>query len=177
VGRGKTIGADPAGGKPRVKGGRGDGHCANLSRWPGKTREWDISIDVKITLAPLIHFYISRNMKNATHIQIYPIPVELASSQFAALGSEQRLTVLRILVRAGPEGLTIGALGERSGVTGSTLTHHMKILAAAGLVTQKKQGRSIICAAAEYDVMRALSDYLLLECCADCGDGKGHTHD
>ncbi len=64
--------------------------------------------------------------------------------------------------------MTIGALGERSGVTGSTLTHHMKILAAAGLVTQKKQGRSVICVAADYDVMRSLSDYLLSECCADC---------
>ena len=137
----------------------------------------DISRDVKIKLAPLIHFYISRNMKHESRLQTCPLSVDVASSQFAALGSEQRLTVLRILVRAGPEGLTIGALGERSNVTGSTLTHHMKILAAAGLVTQEKQGRSIICAAAEYDVMRALSDYLLLECCADCGDGKGHSHD
>ena len=116
-------------------------------------------------------------MKHESHLQTCPIPVELASSQFAALGSEQRLTVLRILVRAGHDGLTIGALGERSGVTGSTLTHHMKILAAAGLVTQEKQGRSIICAAAEYDVMRALSDYLLLECCADCGAEEGLAHD
>ncbi|WP_371168524.1 ArsR/SmtB family transcription factor [Aliiroseovarius sp. 2305UL8-7] len=105
-----------------------------------------------------------------------PLNVDIAASQFAALGSEHRLSVLRTLVRAGPNGLSIGALGERCGVTGSTLTHHMKILAAAGLVTQEKQGRSIICAAAEYDVMRALSDYLLSECCADCPEGKGHDH-
>ena len=70
-----------------------------------------------------------------------------AASTFAALGSEQRLAVLRCLVRAGHDGLSIGVLGDRSGVTGSTLTHHMKILAQAGLVVQKKQGRSIICAA------------------------------
>ncbi|UWQ02415.1 metalloregulator ArsR/SmtB family transcription factor [Aliiroseovarius crassostreae] len=99
-----------------------------------------------------------------------PLSPPVAASQFAALGSEQRLSVLRILVRAGADGLTIGTLGERSGVTGSTLTHHMKILAAAGLVTQVKQGRSIICAAADYEVMRALSQYLLSECCADCAD-------
>lgn len=96
-----------------------------------------------------------------------PLDTSVAASQFAALGSEQRLAVLRVLVRAGEDGLTIGALGERSGVTGSTLTHHMKILAAAGLVTQEKQGRSIICASADYGVMHALSNYLLLECCAD----------
>ena len=98
-----------------------------------------------------------------------PLSAGLAeiASTFAALGSEQRLTVLRTLVRAGPEGITIGVLGDRSGITGSTLTHHMKILAAAGLVTQTRQGRQIICAAAEYDHMQRLSEFLLSECCAD----------
>lgn len=99
-----------------------------------------------------------------------------AASTFAALGSEQRLGVLNTLVRAGPEGLSIGDLGKRAGVTGSTLTHHMKILSQAGLVTQEKRGRSIICAAAAYDVMGALSDFLLSECCADT-DQKDHPHD
>ncbi len=95
------------------------------------------------------------------------LPVERAASTFAALGSEQRLEVLRALVRAGPEGLRIGELGDRTGVTGSTLTHHMKILSQAGLVTQEKQGRSIICAAVAYDELRELSEFLLRECCAD----------
>jgi len=89
------------------------------------------------------------------------------ASAFAALGSEQRLNVLRVLMRAGPDGLTIGALGEKTGVSGSTLTHHMKILAQAGLVAQSKQGRQIICVGAAYDRVKALSDYLLDECCAD----------
>lgn len=106
------------------------------------------------------------------------LPVEIAASSFAALGSEQRLEVLRHLVRAGPEGLSIGALGRKCGITGSTLTHHMKILAGAGLVAQEKQGRSIICVAAEYDVMQALSDYLLSECCADTTcTHKGQRHE
>lgn len=100
-----------------------------------------------------------------------------AASRFAALGSEQRLSVLRCLVRAGPKGLRIGELGARSGVTGSTLTHHMKILSQAGLVTQERQGRSIICIAAAYDEMQSLSDFLLHECCADADtDDKGHDH-
>ena len=103
--------------------------------------------------------------------------VTIAAAQFAALGSEQRLGVLRKLVRAGPEGLSIGELGARTGITGSTLTHHMKILTSAGLVTQAKRGRSIICAAVAYDDVQALSHFLLNECCADsttpCGD---HEH-
>ena len=95
-----------------------------------------------------------------------------AASTFAALGSEQRLAVLRVLVRAGPKGLTIGELGQRSGVTGSTLTHHMKILAAADLVQQSRKGRKIICVGAAYDTVEELSDFLLSECCSDCREGQ-----
>ena len=98
-----------------------------------------------------------------------------AATTFAALGSEQRLHVLRTLVRAGPEGLAIGELGARSGVTGSTLTHHMKLLSAAGLVEQKRDGRRIICIAAAFERMQVLSEYLLKECCADAPEG-GHDH-
>ncbi|MDQ2092173.1 ArsR/SmtB family transcription factor [Marimonas arenosa] len=106
------------------------------------------------------------------------LSLALAASTFAALGSEQRLSVLRRLVRAGPDGLTIGELGQRTGVTGSTLTHHMKILTQAGLVTQTRQGRQIICAAVAYDELKALSQFLLRECCADADTcDKGHDHD
>ena len=98
-----------------------------------------------------------------------------AAAAFAALGSEQRLGVLKTLVRAGPEGLSIGDLGARAGVTGSTLTHHMKLLAAAGLVRQVKDGRRIICIGAAYEQMEALSSFLLTECCADCSE-TDHDH-
>ncbi len=100
-----------------------------------------------------------------------------AASTFAALGSEQRLGVLQTLVRAGPDGLTIGELGKRSGVTGSTLTHHMKILAAAGLVRQTREGRKIICVGAASDVVEDLSRFLLSQCCADTAtpeESKAH---
>ena len=101
------------------------------------------------------------------------LAVEDAASTFAALGSEQRLTVLNTLVRAGPEGLPIGNLGERCGVTGSTLTHHVRILTQAGLVHRVKQGRSVICAAVAYPRVQALSAYLLSECCTD----SAHPHE
>ena len=100
------------------------------------------------------------------------IALEIAASRFAALGSEQRLSVLLALVRAGADGLSIGDLGGRTGITGSTLTHHVKILAQAGLVRQARKGRSIICAAVAYDEVRQLSEFLLSECCADL---DGHT--
>lgn len=100
-----------------------------------------------------------------------------AASSFAALGSEQRLSVLRVLVRAGPDGLSIGELGTRAGVSGSTLTHHVKILSQAGMVHQVRKGRSIICAAVSYDQIGHLSEFLLTECCADSAtQSKDHSH-
>jgi DNA-binding transcriptional ArsR family regulator len=104
-------------------------------------------------------------------------PLTLAAASFAALGSEQRLSVLRSLVRAGPEGLSIGELGNRTGVTGSTLTHHLKLLTAAGLVKQVRQGRSTICAAVAFEEVQALAKFLLTECCADASaPHKDHDH-
>lgn len=112
-----------------------------------------------------------------THPANVPGVVQMASS-FAALGSEQRLLVLTTLVRAGPDGLSIGELGARSGVTGSTLTHHLKLLAQAELIQQTRQGRSIICVAAAYETVKALSEFLLSECCADAERPWGNTgHD
>lgn len=105
-----------------------------------------------------------------------PISIEDAAQAFAALGSEQRLGVLQTLVRAGPEGLSIGELGERCGVSGSTLTHHLRFLTHAGLVVQEKHGRSVICAAVAYDMAEALSSYLLQNCCADASETE-HNHD
>jgi len=90
-----------------------------------------------------------------------------AARAFAALGSESRLAVLRALVRAGPAGLTMGALARRTGSAASTLNHHVRLLAEAGLVTQERQGRSIICAAASFDVVEQLSTFLLMQCCVD----------
>ncbi|MDC0739000.1 metalloregulator ArsR/SmtB family transcription factor [Cognatishimia sp. SS12] len=109
------------------------------------------------------------------HLHPEDLSLEIAASTFAALGSEQRLAVLRTLVRAGTDGLSIGELGQRTNVIGSTLTHHMKILTQAGLVRQEKRGRSIICAAVAFDELRALSEFLLSECCADA-QNQEHDH-
>lgn len=129
-----------------------------------------------MTLARGIHFDNAKNMKHDSPPDLFPeMALEIAASKFAALGSEQRLGVLKVLVRSGPEGLSIGALGKRTGVTGSTLTHHLRILTQAGLVQQSRQGRSTICAAAAYEEVRALSEFLLTQCCADC-TAPEHDH-
>jgi len=105
-------------------------------------------------------------------IALHQMAATKAAATFSALGSEQRLEVLLALVRAGPEGRGAGALAERCGIPPSTLSFHLKILVQAGLVAQRRAGRQVICFA-ETDAIRALSGFLLAQCCAE----TAHPHD
>lgn len=85
---------------------------------------------------------------------------------FAAMGSEARLLVLRTLVRAGDPGLSVSDIQSRTGIAPSTLAHHLKFLAAGGLVVQEKKGRTVY-SRANFDRLTELADFILSECCAD----------
>lgn len=93
---------------------------------------------------------------------------ETAAQAFAALGSPVRLDLLRTLVRAGEAGLPVGALQERLGIPGSTLSHHIRALTTAGVIEQERRGRTLVCRAL-YDRIEGLAAFLLSECCADVG--------
>lgn len=100
------------------------------------------------------------------------VSIEEASQGFAAMGSEARLGVLLTLVKAGGKGLSVGDIQNRTGMPGSTLTHHLRFLASAGLVEQEKTGRTIINRAA-FAHLESLAGYILKECCADERDRGG----
>ena len=99
---------------------------------------------------------------------LWTLELERAAQAFAAIGSEPRLAVLLALVRAGPDGLTVGDIQARLEMPASTLAHHLKLLVAAGLVDQTRRGRSIV-NHASFDRIRSLAGYLLEECCAEIG--------
>jgi DNA-binding transcriptional ArsR family regulator len=82
----------------------------------------------------------------------------------AALAQETRLSIFRALVQAGPEGLAAGRIAEAVGAPASTLSFHLKGLAAAGLVRSRQEGRFIYYSAA-YDAMSALVSFLTEKCC------------
>ena len=82
----------------------------------------------------------------------------------SALAQEHRLAAFRLLVQAGPEGLAAGALAEALGVPPSSMSFHLAQLTNAGLITQRRQSRSLIYAA-DYTVMGALMGYLTENCC------------
>ena len=92
--------------------------------------------------------------------------LEKASSQLEALGNPIRLQIYRLLVRAGIEGLPVGAIQDKLGMPASTLSHHVRKLVDTGLVTQERQATTLICRA-HYPAMTSLIGYLSDECCAD----------
>lgn len=95
-----------------------------------------------------------------------------AIAALAALAQETRLDVFRLLVQAGAEGMAAGRIGERLGLPSATLSFHLNQLRHAGLVSFRRESRSLIYVA-EYAAMNGLLAYLTENCCrgdaAACG--------
>jgi DNA-binding transcriptional ArsR family regulator len=93
---------------------------------------------------------------------------EQAVTALAALAQDNRLDVFRLLVQAGPEGLPAGQVAAKLGLPPNTLTFHFDRLRMAGLVTVRREGRSMIYAA-RFDTMNAVVAFLTENCCAGAG--------
>lgn len=93
-----------------------------------------------------------------------------ALSALSALAHEHRLAVFRLLVQAGPDGLAAGGIADALGLPASSMSFHLSHLHRAGLVEQKRDGRSLIYSAS-YAAMNALMGYLTENCCGGtpCG--------
>lgn len=88
-----------------------------------------------------------------------------AVGALSALAYDGRLEIFRLLVRAGAEGMAAGEIARAAGVLPNTLSNNLNILNVSGLVTSRREGRSIIYTAA-YERMRELLAFLLEDCCA-----------
>jgi ArsR family transcriptional regulator len=87
-----------------------------------------------------------------------------AISALAALAQESRLSVFRLLVEAGPAGMSPGVIAERLSLPGSSLSFHLKELTNADLITPKQEGRYVNYAA-NFPTMNSLIAYLTENCC------------
>jgi ArsR family transcriptional regulator len=87
-----------------------------------------------------------------------------AVAALSALAQEHRLAVFRLLVKAGPEGMPAGELAEALDLAPNTLTFHFDRLRSAGLVTVRRDGRSMIYAA-QFETMNTLLCFLTENCC------------
>ncbi|MEX0964451.1 MAG: helix-turn-helix transcriptional regulator [Pseudohongiellaceae bacterium] len=91
--------------------------------------------------------------------------IKTATTLFDALSQETRLRAFRLLVKAGPTGLAAGVLSETLGTPHNTMSFHLNHLSNAGIVTSRKDGRSIIYSA-NFDVTRDLLAFIVKDCCS-----------
>lgn len=104
-----------------------------------------------------VYFDIFGNMKSKD-----------AVTALGALAQESRLEVFRLLVRRGPKGMTPGELSEKLSIPGATMSFHLKELSNSGLITSRRESRSIIYSA-DFARMQELLGFLMENCCSDNG--------
>jgi DNA-binding transcriptional ArsR family regulator len=91
-----------------------------------------------------------------------------AITALSALAHEHRLTIFRLLIEQGPEGLPAGIIAEKVGLQPSSLTFHLQHLTRAGLLAARRASRQIFYAA-DFAAMNALVAYLTENCCTASG--------
>jgi len=87
-----------------------------------------------------------------------------ALEALGALAQQSRLSVFRLLVQRGPDGLAAGQIAKRLDIPPATLSFHLGQLGQAGLVSSRRNGRSIVYTA-DYDGMNGLMGFLYENCC------------
>ncbi|MEM7766061.1 MAG: metalloregulator ArsR/SmtB family transcription factor [Pseudomonadota bacterium] len=89
----------------------------------------------------------------------------LAVKMLAAIAHEGRLSLIRRLIQAGPEGMAAGDIAQFAKIGPTTASAQLSVLANASLVTSERRGRQVVYAA-RYDTIRNLLGFLMLDCCA-----------
>lgn len=92
--------------------------------------------------------------------------IDITVTRLAALAQASRLSIFRLLVRRGPEGLPAGEIASRLKIPQATLSFHLKELSTAGLLTARQEGRFIYYAP-DFKAMQGLVDDLTENCCAE----------
>jgi len=114
------------------------------------------------------YFGISRNIVDKRSVLRYHTIMKLdsdtAATLFGQLGNSTRLNIVRLLVRAGQEGLPVGEIQSHLEIPGSTLSHHLTHLRSVGLIWQEREGTVLRCYV-DYKKLEGLAAYIMEECC------------
>lgn len=98
-------------------------------------------------------FYISNIMET-----------KIAITAFFALAQETRLSIFRLLVKAGPAGLAAGTIADALDLPGATLSFHLSQLLRAGLIHQERRSRSLVYSV-RFETVQDLLKFLMEDCC------------
>jgi DNA-binding transcriptional ArsR family regulator len=93
-----------------------------------------------------------------------PEKIARYADMLAAMGTEPRLRIMRLLLSAYPEGMIVGDIGSELDIAGSTLSHHLEKLKNEDLVTVRREG-TYLWYAASTDTLEELLGFLYAECC------------
>lgn len=94
------------------------------------------------------------------------LDLDTAALLLDQLGNQTRLRIVRLLVRAGDKGRTVGDLQRDIGIPASTLSHHLSHLRSAGIVWQEREGTMLHCFV-DFKMISELMNFLTAECCSD----------
>jgi ArsR family transcriptional regulator len=86
------------------------------------------------------------------------------ADMFAAMGTESRLRIMQLLLKAHPEGLVVGEIGNELEIPNSTLSHHLEKLKAEDLVRVRREG-TFLWYSANTEALQELLGFLYAECC------------
>ncbi len=92
--------------------------------------------------------------------------IDVVAKALKELGHPTRLAIYKSVVRAGYQGIAVGGLQEKLDIPGSTLSHHISGLVSAGLISQRRESRTLYCIA-EYEKLQSVLSFLQDECCID----------
>jgi DNA-binding transcriptional ArsR family regulator len=98
-----------------------------------------------------------------------PTKLDLHAEQLSALGHHARLAVVRFIVQGGPDGTAAGEIQTHVDLPASTLSHHLKRLASAGLIRSRNEG-TFIYYSPNFEALKQLTAYIWEDCCER---GKG----
>lgn len=103
-------------------------------------------------------------MNNDNYRYIAGMDVTKAAKMAESLGAPVRIEILRMLIRAGQAGLSVGELQERLAIPRSTVSHHLQKLIQAELLYQQRVGTTLYCHP-NFAAMQDLLQFLTAECC------------
>jgi len=92
--------------------------------------------------------------------------IEIIAKSLKELGHPTRLAIYKNVIRAGEKGVAVGKVCENLHIPNSTLSHHVASLVSAGLISQRREGRTLFCVA-NYAMRAAVISFLQEECCVD----------
>jgi ArsR family transcriptional regulator len=116
----------------------------------------------------ILYFVFSRNIVSFIFIIVYSVTMKpaTAAKKLEALGNLTRLAIYRSLVKAGSQGSSVGEIKAELDIPGSTLSHHIAKLVNAGLLSQQRDSRNLVCKV-DNENMDELMEFLVQNCCTE----------